>query len=109
MAPHDLLRLALALAAVGLCCVLPIGLGAPVDLLLAAPFLLLALPLLAGGYVGEELLHRFARAAASRRSRRCDRCAVRPARPASRLVPRGGALIAASLAVRPPPFAATVR
>jgi hypothetical protein len=63
--PHDLRRLALALTAVGLCCVLPIVFGAPIDLLLAAPVLL--------------------------------------------LVPRGGALIAASLAVRPPPVAATVR
>lgn len=106
--PHDLRRLALALTAVGLCCVLPIALGAPVDLLLAAPVLLLALPLLSGGYVGEELLQRFARTGASRRPRRRGK-AGGPARPARTLVPRGGALIAASLAVRPPPCAATVR
>lgn len=107
--PHDLRRLALALTAVGLCCVLPIALGAPVDLLLAAPVLLLALPLLSGGYVGEELLQRFARSGASGRPRRRARAAGLPARPARTLVPRGGALIAASLAVRPPPLAATVR
>lgn len=109
MTPHDLRRLALALTAVGLCCVLPIVLGAPVDLLLAAPVLLLALPLLSGGYVGEELLHRLARAGMPRRPRRRAGSAARPARPARTLVPRGGALIAASLAVRPPPAAACVR
>lgn len=109
MTPHDLRRLALALTAVGLCCVLPIALGAPVDLLLAAPVLLLALPLLSGGYVGEELLHRIARGRASRRPRRRLRSAGPSARPARTLVPRGGELIAASLAVRPPPVAATVR
>lgn len=109
MTTHDLRRLALALTAVGLCCVLPISLGAPVDLLLAAPVLLLALPLLSGGYVGEELLHRIARSRASRHPRRRVPSDGPPARPARTPVPRGGALIAASLAVRPPPAAAIVR
>jgi hypothetical protein len=69
----------------------------------ATPGLVLALPLLAGRYLGEERIVR----AASRRRRP-------PVRPRSASVPRvwlramrtivrGGRLIAESLAVRPPP------
>lgn len=105
--PHDLRRLALALTAVGVCCVLPIALGAPVDLLLAAPVLLLALPLLAGRYVGEDALRRLARRDAPRARRGTGggvRAILRGAVP-----PRGGLLLAFGLAVRPPPGAPAIR
>lgn len=69
----------------------------------AAPVLVLALPLLAGRYLGEE---RIARAAGRRRVVR-----LRPRRLSRlprvsrvpRVLVRGGRLIAESLAVRPPP------
>lgn len=102
MTPHDLRQLLLALTAVGVVCVLPIALGAPVDLLLAAPLLLLALPLLAGRYVGETTLRRLARSARGPR-RLPPGVGTAVARRAIAIVPRGGALLATSLAVRPPP------
>jgi hypothetical protein len=70
-------------------------------LLFLAPAVLLALPLIAGRYVGAE---RLIRAAGQRRPAAC-RCApvVAAPRPRRRVPPRGGLLIAASLAVRPPP------
>ncbi len=69
----------------------------------AAPVLVLALPLLAGRYLGEE---RIARAAGRMRAARSQPRSV--AVPASRVraarsMVRGGRLIAMSLAVRPPP------
>ena len=66
--------------------------------------LLFALPLLAGRYVGEEHLARLAAAfvAAAPPSRGV---AADAARRSPLAVPRGGRLIAASLAVRPPPAA----
>ncbi len=89
--------LTLALAA------LPLA-GVHSDVLLALPVLLFALPLLAGRYVGEERLARLTAAfvAVRRRPR-----ASQPvgARRAPLAFPRGGRLIAASLAVRPPPGA----
>jgi hypothetical protein len=76
--------------------------GAQTDVLLAAPVLVFALPLLAGRYVGEEQLARLA--AAFVVARRRPAAAIMPTvRRAPRDVPRGGRLIAASLAVRPPP------
>ncbi|MEA2392381.1 MAG: hypothetical protein QOJ82_272 [Solirubrobacteraceae bacterium] len=76
--------------------------GAVTGVLFLSPALLLVFPLLCGRYVGE---HRVARFAAAWRARR------RPARGSFaslrrvplRRVPRGGGLIACSLAVRPPP------
>lgn len=73
-------------------------------LLYGAPLLLIALPLVAGRYFGEEHL---ARATARRRAER-PRAARRIALPAGAVrtlavLPRGGRLIAASLANRPPP------
>ena len=81
------------------------GVLAP-TLLYAAPLLLVALPLIAGRYVGEERIARLASAARIRR-----RPVARVAAPAGTLralrsIPRGGRLIADSLAVRPPPAAA---
>jgi hypothetical protein len=72
----------------------------------AGPLLALLLPLLAGRFIGEE---RIARVAGRRRRGR--RVPVAEAAPPTwhlraALVPRGGRLIARSLAVRPPPVSA---
>jgi hypothetical protein len=76
--------------------------GVHSDVLLAVPVLLLVLPLLAGRYVGEEQLARLAAAFVTPR-RRPARTLVPTARRVAHRLPRGGRLIAASLAVRPPP------
>jgi hypothetical protein len=77
--------------------------GATDALLFLAPALLLILPLLAGRYLGVELIVEFARR--TRRSRpRPARGAARPQAPRS-WVPRGTRLIASGLAKRPPPAA----
>jgi hypothetical protein len=78
--------------------------GVDGDVLLAAPALLFALPLLAGRYVGEERLARLAAAFAPPRRRAAGSLAT-TARRTPGALPRGGHLIAASLAVRPPPAA----
>jgi hypothetical protein len=67
----------------------------------AAPLFLLAVPLLAGRYVGEERLERL-RGPVARRWRRAAPVRSRAPRPVA-LLPRGGRLIAEKLAVRPPP------
>jgi hypothetical protein len=71
------------------------------DVLLAAPALLLFLPLLAGRYVGEERLLRVA--ARSRAPRLRAVSSMRPVPRAPRVLARGGRLIAAALAERAPP------
>jgi hypothetical protein len=76
--------------------------GASSDVLLAVQVLVLVLPLLAGRYVGEEALARVASAFVARR-RRPVPALVPVARLGPQRLPRGGRLIAASLAVRPPP------
>jgi hypothetical protein len=87
-----------------------VGVLTPALLLYAAPLLAVALPLLAGRYVGEERIARLAGALRRPRRRLPGRVAV-PAgtRRALRAVPRGGRLIAHSLAVRPPPAALVLR
>jgi hypothetical protein len=77
--------------------------GHPELLPYAAPLFLLAVPLLAGRYVGEERLERI-RSGLRPARRRPPRTAAPPARrrPMA-LFPRGGRLIAHSLAERPPP------
>jgi hypothetical protein len=94
----------LLLAAVALAGVLLAGigfLGVAEGLLYLAPALVLALPLLAGRYLGAERLSRIAKT----RSRHRRRAAASPRAPLvwGHVLPRGGLLIAASLAVRPPP------
>jgi hypothetical protein len=79
--------------------------GVHSDVLLVAPVLVFALPLLAGRYVGEEQLARLAAAYRGARRRPAGTIAPRARRSESRL-PRGGRLIASALAVRPPPGAA---
>lgn len=75
----------------------------------AAPVLVLVLPLLSGRFVGEE---RIAQAAAGRQARLTlrPRPTAAPATWSARVlsVPRGGRLIAQSLAVRPPPAVASL-
>ena len=74
------------------------------EALLAAPLLALLAPLLAGRYLGEEHIGRLAaaRAAVGHTVARARRTSA-PLRPPGVLVPRGGRLLATSLAVRPPP------
>ena len=70
-----------------------------------APAILVAIPLVVGRYLGEE---RIAGLACRMQARRAPRRAPRVtgwARAPRRLFSRGGALIARSLAVRPPPVA----
>jgi hypothetical protein len=78
--------------------------GHPDELVFAAPVFLLSVPLLAGRYVGEGTLERLRRKAPARRRRRSAGSGPSGLRPAAVLLPRGGRLIAAALAVRPPPL-----
>lgn len=75
--------------------------GAGADVLIAAPGLLLLLPLVAGRYVGEGGLVRLARARPYRERTAAPAPAIRRGRPHA--VPRGGLLIAVALARRGPP------
>lgn len=101
--------LLLGLAALTLALLALTRAGVSQDVLLVAPALVLALPLLAGRYVGEERLARLAAGhGTDRRRRRRPVTSLAPrAQHAPRVLPRGGLLIAAALAVRPPP--ATLR
>lgn len=68
-----------------------------------APALAILLTLLTGRYVGEQTIDRVRRTRPAPPRRRRDRpAAIGHAAP--RLVPRGGLLVAASLATRPPPL-----
>jgi hypothetical protein len=96
------LLLALCVLALGWLAVTSV-IGLSVGFLFLMPALILALPLLAGRYVGAERLSRFARAR-SPRKRRAAAASLTP-RGWGLVPPRGGLLIAASLAVRPPPLA----
>ncbi len=79
--------------------------GVHEDILLVLPALLFALPLLAGRYVGEEHLAKLAAAFVAARRRPAPSLPT-TARRSPLAVPRGGRLMAACLAVRPPPAAA---
>jgi hypothetical protein len=78
--------------------------GISADVLLAAPVLLLLLPLLAGRYLGEDGLARLTAVLAPRR-RRPAVALLAPPRRAPRVLARGGRLIAVALAYRGPPAA----
>jgi hypothetical protein len=80
-----------------------------VEVLMASPFLALALPLLAGRYVGERRIQRLVARFAGPVRRAARRLVARVARAPRVLVPRGGALVAASLAERGPPAALAAR
>jgi hypothetical protein len=77
--------------------------GSTEALLFMAPALLIAIPLLGGHYIGEELIVKIAarRARPPRRASRAPAWPL-PAQPLS-WRPRGTGLIAFSLAKRPPP------
>lgn len=98
--------LALATTAFPVVLVVP---GLDVAVLFLSPAIVLLASLLTGHYVGEERLARLA--AAMRPGRRRRGRAARPASPPSprALMPRGGRLVATSLAVRPPPRLLAVR
>jgi hypothetical protein len=70
----------------------------------AGPLWLLTLPLVAGRYVGEDVLVRLRRERPSRRRPLVSRALRKGARRVVALLPRGGCLIAEALAVRPPPL-----
>lgn len=94
--------LGLAGLALGLMALAALG-GAPDQALAFVPLLVLVLPLAGGRYVGEGSLARLGGARAP-----AHRAAIAEVAPAGLgaprvLVVRGGRLIAASLAVRPPP------
>jgi hypothetical protein len=95
-------RLLLGLAALTLLfAVIQSATGISGDVLLAAPVLILLLPLLAGRYLGEEGIARLCAALAPVRRRPVAR-ATQPWR-APRVLARGGRLIAVALARRGPP------
>lgn len=85
--------------------VLAHGVGAPFEgLVMLAPALAFAVPLLAGRYLGERTIERVRAARATLPARRRRTLAAVPRRrPTLALVPRGGLLLASSLATRPPP------
>jgi hypothetical protein len=98
-------RLLLGLAALTLAFALvQSATGISADVLLAAPALILLLPLLAGRYVGEDGIARLTAALAPVR-RRPVLAQATPARRPSRAIARGGRLIAVALARRGPPAA----
>lgn len=77
--------------------------GLSAGFMFMAPALTLVFPLLAGRYVGEERLLSLARAVPA--PRRAAMRAVRSREEFEPLLARGGRLIGAALAVRPPPLA----
>jgi hypothetical protein len=98
-------QLLLGALLVGAIVSLTVAADASVGLLHLAPALLLLFPLLCGRYVGRRALAG-PRRATPRHATSLPQTAR--ARPARRLLPRGSALIAAALAVRPPPPATSL-
>ncbi len=79
-----------------------------IGLLHLAPALVLVVALLVRRYPGERMIVRLAGSGSPTRVRRRARVRARkPQTYVAALVPRGGLLLARSLAVRPPPAAAT--
>jgi hypothetical protein len=101
-----ILLLAAALAAFAAALVVP---GLETGVLFLSPAIVGLALLLDGRYVGEDQLGRLAAAWQRRRPRR-ERIERRrlPRRPRA-VMPRGGRLVATSLAVRPPPLLPAVR
>jgi hypothetical protein len=77
--------------------------GVGPEALLAAPLLALLAPLVVGRYLGAEHIERLVAARAPRRHPAARRLAAPAVRAPRVLLPRGGRLLATSLAVRPPP------
>ena len=89
--------------AITLCWVAVLGITGSTDaLLFLAPALLIAIPLLGGRYVGEELIAKFVARRSRSRARTASPAPLASPAPATWL-PRGTRLIAFGLAKRPPP------
>jgi fatty acid desaturase len=97
--------LAVALAAFAAALVVP---GLETGVLFLSPAIVMLALLLGGHYVGETQLQRLAAAWQQRPRRARIQCDPLPCRPRA-VMPRGGRLVATSLAVRPPPLLTTVR
>lgn len=96
---------AIALAAIAVALLVP---GLAVGVLFLSPAIVLLATLLSGRYVGEDRLRRLAAAFRPSRRRRPRAAPGQRVRRRLALMPRGGSLVATSLAVRPPPhFLAT--
>jgi hypothetical protein len=96
--------------ALGLVCVALATVAGLVDggasatgVLYLVPLLVLLVPLAAGRFPGERTLLRIGRGRRARRGAPRPVDDARARRAPSRLLPRGGGLIATALAVRPPP------
>lgn len=107
MARRDL-HLLLGLTALALALVL-VQAATGVEVLWASPALVLALPLLAGRYVGERRIARLASRLVVRVRRAARALSARLPRAPRALLPRGGRLLAASLAERGPPASPAAR
>jgi hypothetical protein len=79
--------------------------GVHEDVLLLAPVLVLAVPLLGGRYLGEDAIHRLAVAYRARHRRAPAALASRALRRTPRAFLRSGRLIACAHTCRPPPAA----
>jgi hypothetical protein len=87
--------------ALTVCWTITLGVSGATDALFYLfPALLIFAPLVAGRYIGEELI---AKLAARRDRPRPARAIAAPRRAIARTLPRGTGLIAFSLAERPPP------
>ena len=102
MARRDL-HLLLALMALTLVVAL-VQAATGTDVLWISPALVLALPLLVGRYVGERGIARLAARFVVRARRAARSLSARLPRAPRALLPRGGRLLAASLAERGPPL-----
>lgn len=100
---HHLLALAV-LAVVAVWSVLEASTGIELGLHYLAPAVILVVLLVLGRYVGEEKLVAFSTRLSKPRRRPTFRLAI--PRSADRVIHRGGRLVAASLAKRPPPHRA---
>jgi hypothetical protein len=101
-----ILMLAVATAAFPVVLVLP---GMETGVLFLSPAIVLLASLLTGRYVGEDRLARLAAARRPSRPRRPRAARLVLPRRREGLMPRGGRLVATSLAVRPPPAVPAVR
>jgi hypothetical protein len=95
-----------ALVAFGVALVVP---GLDVGVLFLSPAIVLLASLLTGHYVGEERLHRLVANFRSRPRAAGVRVAATASLRRRALMPRGGRLVATSLAVRPPPLLPAAR
>jgi hypothetical protein len=93
----------LALVGVSVAAIAPTSPELVIGVLYAAPFALLMLSLLSGRYVGERHLAGWRRCRSRRGVRAPAHAGCVTSRPEPAKCPRGGLLIAASLAKRPPP------